>query len=341
MGHNPLVPLTDVRGGQRAGGPLRLVLFSGGRGAGVLTRQLVAHPSISLTIAINGYDDGASTGEVRRFLGDASVRRTSARTPRGSPPSSGRAPRARRAARSAAAGGLDGRGRAEACSRHRGNRAGEGGDDARLDPSVRRALRGARAVCRPADGDRRAVQLLRLQRRQPGVRRDLPAIGRDFNRPSTITARCSACRRADRERHRRHQRASWSRSTPTAGCSAAKRKSSTRRAATASTTSSLIDRPHRTDRSALGGRGAPADAGALRSSASGRGVSRSTRGCAARSPAADLIIYAPGTQHSSLFPSYLTPGLSDAIAGESAARSSCSSPTSRRTPRSPAAAPSI
>src|SRR4029453_8785409 len=31
--------------------------------------------------------------------------------------------------------------------------------------------------------------------------------------------------------------------------------------------------------------------------------------------AADLIIYAPGTQHSSLFPSYLTPGLSAAIAG--------------------------
>jgi hypothetical protein len=29
----------------------------------------------------------------------------------------------------------------------------------------------------------------------------------------------------------------------------------------------------------------------------------------------DLIIYAPGTQHSSLFPSYLTPGLSAAIAG--------------------------
>ena len=30
---------------------------------------------------------------------------------------------------------------------------------------------------------------------------------------------------------------------------------------------------------------------------------------------ADLIIYAPGTQHSSLFPSYLTPGVSEAIAG--------------------------
>jgi 2-phospho-L-lactate transferase/gluconeogenesis factor (CofD/UPF0052 family) len=47
------------------------VLFSGGRGSGVLTRQLVANPSIALTIAINGYDDGASTGEVRRFLRDA------------------------------------------------------------------------------------------------------------------------------------------------------------------------------------------------------------------------------------------------------------------------------
>jgi 2-phospho-L-lactate transferase/gluconeogenesis factor (CofD/UPF0052 family) len=50
---------------------LRVVLFSGGRGSGVLTRQLVGNPSIALTIAINGYDDGASTGEVRRFLGDS------------------------------------------------------------------------------------------------------------------------------------------------------------------------------------------------------------------------------------------------------------------------------
>jgi 2-phospho-L-lactate transferase/gluconeogenesis factor (CofD/UPF0052 family) len=37
----------------------------------VLTRQLVGNPSIAFTIAINGYDDGASTGEVRRFLGDS------------------------------------------------------------------------------------------------------------------------------------------------------------------------------------------------------------------------------------------------------------------------------
>ena len=50
---------------------LKVVLFSGGRGSGALTRQLIATPAIDLTLAINGYDDGASTGEVRRFLGDS------------------------------------------------------------------------------------------------------------------------------------------------------------------------------------------------------------------------------------------------------------------------------
>ncbi len=51
--------------------PLNIVLFSGGRGSGALSKQLVRRPDVSLTIAINGYDDGLSTGEVRRFLGDA------------------------------------------------------------------------------------------------------------------------------------------------------------------------------------------------------------------------------------------------------------------------------
>ncbi len=50
---------------------LRVVLFSGGRGSGALARQLTHHQAIDLTVAINGYDDGASTGEVRRFLGDS------------------------------------------------------------------------------------------------------------------------------------------------------------------------------------------------------------------------------------------------------------------------------
>jgi 2-phospho-L-lactate transferase/gluconeogenesis factor (CofD/UPF0052 family) len=50
---------------------LRVVLFSGGRGSGALAELLATNPRVSLTVAINGYDDGASTGEVRRFLGDA------------------------------------------------------------------------------------------------------------------------------------------------------------------------------------------------------------------------------------------------------------------------------
>jgi len=50
---------------------VNVVLFSGGRGSTVLSKELINNPRITLTIAVNGYDDGASTGEVRRFLGDS------------------------------------------------------------------------------------------------------------------------------------------------------------------------------------------------------------------------------------------------------------------------------
>ncbi|MFV1988936.1 MAG: 2-phospho-L-lactate transferase CofD family protein, partial [Gemmatimonadota bacterium] len=50
---------------------LKVVLFTGGRGSRLLTRQLVNHPNARLTLLVNGYDDGKSTGEIRRFLGDA------------------------------------------------------------------------------------------------------------------------------------------------------------------------------------------------------------------------------------------------------------------------------
>lgn len=56
---------------QRGKSRLNVVLFSGGRGSSVLSTRLVGHPKVSLTVAVNGYDDGASTGEVRRFLGDS------------------------------------------------------------------------------------------------------------------------------------------------------------------------------------------------------------------------------------------------------------------------------
>jgi len=49
---------------------VKVVLFSGGRGSEVLSKELINNYQIVLTLAINGYDDGASTGEIRRFLGD-------------------------------------------------------------------------------------------------------------------------------------------------------------------------------------------------------------------------------------------------------------------------------
>jgi 2-phospho-L-lactate transferase/gluconeogenesis factor (CofD/UPF0052 family) len=50
---------------------VRVVLFSGGRGSTVLSKQLINNSQVELTVAVNGYDDGASTGEVRRFLGNS------------------------------------------------------------------------------------------------------------------------------------------------------------------------------------------------------------------------------------------------------------------------------
>jgi 2-phospho-L-lactate transferase/gluconeogenesis factor (CofD/UPF0052 family) len=50
---------------------LNVVVFTGGRGSDVLSKRLLARAGVSLTLVINGYDDGASTGEVRRFLGDS------------------------------------------------------------------------------------------------------------------------------------------------------------------------------------------------------------------------------------------------------------------------------
>ena len=49
---------------------VRAIVFSGGRGSGALVRLLAANPGVDLTVAINGYDDGKSTGEVRRYLGN-------------------------------------------------------------------------------------------------------------------------------------------------------------------------------------------------------------------------------------------------------------------------------
>jgi 2-phospho-L-lactate transferase/gluconeogenesis factor (CofD/UPF0052 family) len=58
---------------------INLVLFSGGSGTKSITEALMRHPQISLTILINTYDDGLSTGRLRRFipgmLGPSDVRK--------------------------------------------------------------------------------------------------------------------------------------------------------------------------------------------------------------------------------------------------------------------------
>jgi 2-phospho-L-lactate transferase/gluconeogenesis factor (CofD/UPF0052 family) len=58
---------------------LRVVLFSGGSGTKTITEHFARHPQISLTILINCYDDGHSTGRLRKFipgmLGPSDVRK--------------------------------------------------------------------------------------------------------------------------------------------------------------------------------------------------------------------------------------------------------------------------
>jgi 2-phospho-L-lactate transferase/gluconeogenesis factor (CofD/UPF0052 family) len=61
----------EVTVSERESTRARVVLFCGGRGASLLSKELLRDHRVRLTLAINGYDDGASTGEVRRFLGDS------------------------------------------------------------------------------------------------------------------------------------------------------------------------------------------------------------------------------------------------------------------------------
>jgi 2-phospho-L-lactate transferase/gluconeogenesis factor (CofD/UPF0052 family) len=47
---------------------IRVVLFSGGRGASSIATALTEHEQIRLTVLVNAYDDGLSTGLLRRFI---------------------------------------------------------------------------------------------------------------------------------------------------------------------------------------------------------------------------------------------------------------------------------
>lgn len=48
---------------------LNIVVINGGRGAAALISALLRLPGVSLTSVVNAYDDGKSTGEIRRFFG--------------------------------------------------------------------------------------------------------------------------------------------------------------------------------------------------------------------------------------------------------------------------------
>lgn len=47
---------------------LKVVIFSGGRGAATISKALARHPRIDLSVLVNAYDDGLSTGRLRRFI---------------------------------------------------------------------------------------------------------------------------------------------------------------------------------------------------------------------------------------------------------------------------------
>jgi 2-phospho-L-lactate transferase/gluconeogenesis factor (CofD/UPF0052 family) len=317
MGDNPRVSLTDVRSGQRAGSPLRLVLFSGGRGASVLTRELIAHPSISLTIAINGYDDGASTGEVRRFLrdslGPSDFRKNAARLAtdlRSCSPALvelldlrlpvGASEEDARTVFAAIAGG-------EVAGSDEVRSLGD-----RIDPTVR---------SRVADAIWRFADVLRETRR-PFSFSDCSLgnlvfagiylqSGRQFNRAVDAYAALCGLPEGLIENVTDGTNA-W-----LVGLDA--------NARLLASEEEIVDatRPNRIrdifligeplgpdDRRAI--EDAPARAGDILQACAAV-VALNPR-LAAKIASADLIIYAPGTQHSSLFPSYLTPGLSAAIA---------------------------
>jgi len=57
---------------------LNVVMFNGGRGAAGIIRHIVAHDGLHLTSIVNAYDDGKSTGEIRRLfhmLGPSDIRK--------------------------------------------------------------------------------------------------------------------------------------------------------------------------------------------------------------------------------------------------------------------------
>ena len=54
----------------QAKGMTRVALFCGGRGSSTIIRELLRWPQVELSLLVNAYDDGLSTGALRRFIPD-------------------------------------------------------------------------------------------------------------------------------------------------------------------------------------------------------------------------------------------------------------------------------
>ena len=276
-----------------------VVLFSGGRGSGVLSRQLIGHPDVTLTIAINGYDDGASTGEVRRFLGDSLG------------PSDFRknASRVARETRSCPAGiieALDAR-LPTPCSREQALHALDaigvaGGQEmrSRIDV-VRSALESGRPFefsdCAIGNLVFAGCYLLRDRRFNDAVDDYCALLGLPAGLIENVTDGTNAFLVAlEQDR----------------GILVSEAEIVDAKQQNRISDVFLIDRPlSEDDRAVL--EGLSKDQAARWLEERSRTIPLNPR-LRARIAAADLIIYAPGTQHSSLFPSYLTKDLSRAIA---------------------------
>jgi 2-phospho-L-lactate transferase/gluconeogenesis factor (CofD/UPF0052 family) len=276
-----------------------VVLFSGGRGSDVLSRQLIGRSDVGLTIAINGYDDGASTGEVRRFLGDSLG------------PSDFRknASRVARQTRSCAEGMievLDTR-LPSPCSRDEALQALEGVAIAG-GPQMRRRVEAVRrelATGRPFEFSDCAIgnlvfagcYLFRGRRFNDAVDDYCALLGLPTGLIDNVTDGTNAFLVAlERDR----------------GILVSEAEIVDAKLQNRISDVFLIDRPlSEHDRAAL----APLTKEQCVTWLEGRSVLMPLNPrLRERIAAADLIIYAPGTQHSSLFPSYLTKDLSRAIA---------------------------
>lgn len=279
---------------------MRVVLFSGGRGSGALAELLATDPRIDLTVAINGYDDGASTGEVRRFLGDAlgpsDFRKNASRLAklRGTCPPAVIELLDRRLAESATIDDL----------RHLIATLQADAACAALTDRLRLFDELCRSSTRPLDFRGASVGNFVFAG-------SFLACGRDFNRavddycaivglPAGVIENVTDGTNAYLVALDRRNRLLGSEEEIVD----AKRRNEIQEIF-------LIDRPLRAEeRRTLGEE--PVEA--LRSALAARTVNPPINArLVPRLASADLIIYAPGTQHSSLFPSYLTPGLSAAV----------------------------